>query len=164
MAGNSDDLNVWLDEHGSNLVLYARQWVGCHADAEDVVHDAFLRFWRRRQRVRDPLAYLYRCVRNAAVDWGRRQRRESGRRATISGEPMLEPRCQRTDAAGRHAALEDGLRQLPDEQREVLVLKHWSGLTFEAIGRALQIPPRTAQSRYRYALEKLRILLAELET
>jgi RNA polymerase sigma-70 factor (ECF subfamily) len=164
MTGNPDDLDAWLGEHGASLVLYARQWVDCHADAEDVVHDAFLRFWRRRERVRDPLAYLYRCVRNAAIDCCRRQRRRRTGQASSVDQPTLESCCQDAGIDRRRAALEDALRQLPQQQREVLVLKHWSGLTFEGIGRAVGIPCRTAQSRYRYALEKLRILLAEVET
>jgi RNA polymerase sigma-70 factor, ECF subfamily len=48
------------------------------------------------------------------------------------------------------------LGELPAEQRAVVHLKHWEGLTFEGIAAALEIPPNTAASRYRYGLDKLR--------
>ena len=160
MHGRSTELDTWLEEHGAKLVLYARQWVDCHADAEDVFHEAFLRFWRQRQSVREPQAYLYRCVRSAAIDWNRQRSRR--KEQTLVAEPMLDAGSHQQDE--RIAELEAAVAELPIEQREVLVLKHWCGLTFEAIGEALDIPQRTAQSRHRYALEKLREILTEAET
>ena len=53
-------------------------------------------------------------------------------------------------------AIRDALGSLPPEQREVVILKVWHGLTFAEIGAALDIPDNTAASRYRYALQKLR--------
>jgi len=52
------------------------------------------------------------------------------------------------------------LRRLPVRQSEVVVLKVWEGLTFAQIGDVLAVSPATATSRYRYALEKLTVLLA----
>ena len=54
------------------------------------------------------------------------------------------------------------LAELPPEQRAVAHLKLWTGLTFEQIAAALEIPPNTAASRYRYALDKLRARLRPL--
>ena len=51
------------------------------------------------------------------------------------------------------------LAKLPPNQREVIVLKIWHGLTFEAIGDLLELSPNTAAGRYRYGLEKLRTFL-----
>jgi RNA polymerase sigma-70 factor (ECF subfamily) len=73
--GEIDDQTRWLSEQAPRLILFARQWVSCHADAEDVFHTAFVRFWRQKDRVRDPIPFLYTCVRRAAVNW----RRERGR-------------------------------------------------------------------------------------
>jgi RNA polymerase sigma-70 factor (ECF subfamily) len=64
VADASDDWAVWLDQHGAALVLLARQWLPCRAEAEDVVQEAFVRFWRSRQRAADPAAYLYACVKH----------------------------------------------------------------------------------------------------
>jgi RNA polymerase sigma-70 factor (ECF subfamily) len=56
--------------------------------------------------------------------------------------------------------LQQALRQLPDEQRETVFLKIWSGMTLLEISEMTEIPPNTVASRYRYALEKLRELSA----
>ena len=58
--------------------------------------------------------------------------------------------------------LADALAELPAEQRAVVHLKLWEGLTFEEIAAALEIPPNTAASRYRYGLDKLRDRLRPL--
>src|SRR5438876_12030553 len=89
MAGVSDEWAVWLDEHGAALVLFARQWVWCRADPEDVVQEGFVRFWRTRERARDPAAYLYACVRNCALHWQRSGMRRS-RREEAAARPEAE--------------------------------------------------------------------------
>ena len=52
-----------------------------------------------------------------------------------------------------------GLAALPQDQREVIVLKIWHKHTFEEIGGLLDISPNTAAGRYRYGLQKLRMFL-----
>jgi RNA polymerase sigma-70 factor (ECF subfamily) len=61
----------------------------------------------------------------------------------------------------RRALVQSALGHLPQEQREVLVMKIWGGLSFPQIAEALQLSANTAASRYRYALAKLREQLAE---
>ncbi|HXC99497.1 MAG TPA: sigma-70 family RNA polymerase sigma factor, partial [Verrucomicrobiae bacterium] len=58
--------------------------------------------------------------------------------------------------------LAQALGELPADQRAVLHLKLWEGLTFEQIAEALDISPNTAASRYRYGLDKLRDRLRPL--
>ena len=142
------------------MVLYARQWVNCHADAEDVFHDAFVQFWRNAGSARNPTAYLYRCIRTVAIDWSRSPKRRDSD-LTDNDTALLVAAGADSDAEERREHLEQTLRQLPSEQREVLILKHWGGLTFEGIGETLDIPPRTAQSRYRYGVARLRELMLE---
>src|SRR5229473_1577314 len=89
MAGAPDEWAVWLDQHGAALILFARQWVFGRADAEDVVQEAFIRFWRSRQRATDPAAYLYACVKHCALDWQRGRQRQS-RREQAAARPEAE--------------------------------------------------------------------------
>jgi RNA polymerase sigma-70 factor (ECF subfamily) len=148
------------------MLLLARQWVGGRADAEDVVQEAFLRFWRARDRADDPVAYLYACVKRAALDWQRGGQRRARRERAVAGsrpeagqdEPMLTSPLERAE---RRATVEAALEMLPVPQREVLVMKVWAQLTYPQIAEALGIPADTAASRYRYALAKLRDVLAE---
>jgi RNA polymerase sigma-70 factor (ECF subfamily) len=59
-------------------------------------------------------------------------------------------------------AVESALRRLPEEQREVIVLRVWGQLSFQEIADALEAPPNTVASRYRYGLAKLRDILKPL--
>jgi RNA polymerase sigma-70 factor, ECF subfamily len=161
MPGGSDQWTDWLDQHGAALVLLARQWVSSRADAEDVVQEAFIRFWRSRHRVAEPVAYLYSAVKHCALDWQRGQKRQSRREevaARSEGEPLFDAPLEQDE---RRATFDAALRNLPESQREVLVMKIWGGLSFPQIAEALRISANTAASRYRYALAKLREQLAE---
>jgi RNA polymerase sigma-70 factor, ECF subfamily len=161
VAGSTEEWTVWLDQHGAALVLFARQSVPHRADAEDVVQEGFVRFWRSRERATDPAAYLYGCVKHCILDWQRARKRQS-RREEAAARPEAEkffisPLEQEELCANVTAAL----RNLPETQREVLVMKIWGGLSFPQIAEALRISANTAASRYRYALIKLREQLAE---
>jgi RNA polymerase sigma-70 factor (ECF subfamily) len=161
MAESPDEWAVWLDRHGPALVLLARQWVAPRADAEDVVQDAFVRFWRSRHRAADPAAYLYACVKRSALDWQRGRARRARREAAAArpeGEPLFDGPAEQAE---RRAAIAAALGALPADQREVLVMKVWGGLSFPQIADALGVPANTAASRYRYALARLREQLAE---
>jgi RNA polymerase sigma-70 factor, ECF subfamily len=152
-----DDWTRWLDGHGPTLLLLARQWAPSPSDAQDIVQEAFLGFWRTRQNVADPASYLYACLRRSAVDLYRRnqsrRRHEQGAaREEVSGGWFGD----RADQDSRLASIETALQSLPPEQREVLTMKIWGRLKFKQIAAALGVSPYTAASRYRYGLEKLR--------
>jgi RNA polymerase sigma-70 factor, ECF subfamily len=159
---DDDDWSVWLARHGRAMLLFARQWAASGTDAEDVVQEAFLRFWRSRGRADDPAAYLYACVRHCALDLRRAgRRREDRERSAARPELTADWFTDVPERRDRVERIERGLRELPGPQREVVVLKVWGRLSFEQVGVALSIPANTAASRYRYALEKLRATLAE---
>jgi RNA polymerase sigma-70 factor (ECF subfamily) len=156
-----DRLEQWLDQHAAALVLFARGWLSSHADAEDVVQEAFVRFWRSRDRVSDPAAYLYACVKRCALEWiragARRSRREEAT-ARAEAEPLFQDALEQQE---RRVAIEEALASLPEKQREVLVMRIWGDLSFPQIAEALGVPTETATSRYRYALAKLHEAFAE---
>jgi RNA polymerase sigma-70 factor (ECF subfamily) len=161
MAGERDSWSVWLDQNGAALVLFARQWVPNRADAEDVVQEAFIRFWRSRDRVAEPIAYLYASVKHCALDWHRGRNRQSRREEVVARPEAESLFAGSTEQEERRAAIDAKLRELPESQREVLVLTIWGGLSFPQIAKVLQISVNTAASRYRYALARLREQLAE---
>jgi RNA polymerase sigma-70 factor (ECF subfamily) len=150
----------WFEAHGPKLLLCARQWTRSFADAEDVVQEAFVRYWRhQRQLPGEPQALLVTSIRRAAIDLARRESRRATREEKAGdgleeSQAFFEP--QPGDEAERRREIEAALQRLPAEQREVLVLKIWNELTFEQIAGALGVPLNTAASRYRYALAALR--------
>ena len=152
--------SAWLDERAPGLVLLARQWADSHAEAEDIVQDAFVRFWPKRRSARNAHAYLYACVRSAAMNRRRGEARRRRREQAVAppAESLFEDRVKQDE---RRQAIEQALRLLPVEQKEVVIMKIWGGLTFQGIGEALAIPPNTAASRYRYALGALRETLQQ---
>lgn len=161
MDASEADWQSWLDRHGAALVLLARQFVPAQADAEDIVQDAFIRFWRTRSTVADPAAYLFSCVKRGALDRLRGQQRRL-RREEQAARPEAEPAFfAEAEKAERAALIQAALVTLPTEQAEVLVMKIWGGLSFTQIAMATDTSPNTSASRYRYALARLREILAE---
>jgi RNA polymerase sigma-70 factor, ECF subfamily len=137
------------------LVLFARQWVRSGADAEDIVQEAFVRFWRQNRDVANR-GLLYATVRSVALDLIRKDSRRARREAEAYSDTVqtIEPQFEGDDDSQR--LLAGAINRLPHEQREVLVMKIWNDLTFAEIGEGLGISQNTAASRYRYALAALR--------
>ena len=144
-----------FSEVAPGLLLFARQWVQSAADAEDIVQEAFVKFWRRNHNIENR-ALLYAAVRSIALDFIRRDSRRARREATAlaEAEPSIEPQFEWEDDT--QSALAAAVGSLPHDQREVLVLKIWNELTFSEIAGALGISQNTAASRYRYALSNLK--------
>jgi RNA polymerase sigma-70 factor (ECF subfamily) len=145
---------------GPALVLLARQYAHSIDEAEDAVQEGLLHAWQKRSSVNDLRAYAFACVRSAALDLGKSQRRRVQRQERLRG--MAADSVWLTAPSEQHEMrlrLEGALRQLPEEQREVVVMKVWGELSFAQIGEALDVPLNTAASRYRYAMEQLRDLL-----
>jgi RNA polymerase sigma-70 factor, ECF subfamily len=144
-----------FSELAPGLLLFARQWTRSAADAEDIVQEAFVKFWRRNHQINNR-ALLYATVRSIALDFIRRDKRRARREATVfaGSDPTVEPQFEWEDEA--QSALAAAVSCLPQDQREVLVLKIWNELTFSEIAGALGISQNTAASRYRYALAHLK--------
>jgi RNA polymerase sigma-70 factor (ECF subfamily) len=154
-VANHEDWKVCFSEYGPGLLLFARQWVRSSADAEDIVQEAFVKFWRRNHRI-DNRALLYATVRSIALDLIRRDSRRARREAEAFSDVAQSSQPQFAVEDESQRALAAAVDLLPHEQREVLVMKIWNELTFAEIGSALEISQNTAASRYRYALSALK--------
>jgi RNA polymerase sigma factor (sigma-70 family) len=140
-----------IDTHSAPLVLYARQW--CDAP-EDVVQEAFIKLVRQRRPPEDAVAWLYRVVRNGALDEAKMARRRL-RRESAAVRPVrwfVEPEVDGLDAETAVAALEG----IAPERREVVVAHHWGGLSFEQIAAVAGCSASTAFRRYTAGVEDLR--------
>src|SRR5262249_24154936 len=147
-----DRLGRLVDEHAPALVLYARQW--CSAP-EDVVQEAFLALVTQKRPPYNPLPWLYRVTRNAAISAGRAERR---RRRHETAAAALTPVWFLPDAAGGLDAdtAAAALQALPIELREIIVGQLWGGLTFEQIAEVAGCSSSTAHRWYVARLSALR--------
>lgn len=150
-----DDWKVCFAEAAPGLVLFARQFVRSIADAEDIVQEAFVRFWRKQHPIENR-ALLFATVRSISLDLLRRDARRARREAEAIAEADQSVPPQLDTASESQRALAAAIDLLPAEQREVLVMKVWNELTFADIATVLEISPNTAASRYRYALVALK--------
>lgn len=150
------DWQPWFDRHQAALLLLARQYLANAEEAQDALQEGFVKFWRTRERARDPVAYLFTCVRSAALDLRRSRLARTVRERAVAGDLFAAP----AELDDRRQTLEAALQALPQEQREVVVLKIWSELTFAQIAEALHISANTVASRYRYAIARLQSALA----
>jgi RNA polymerase sigma-70 factor, ECF subfamily len=159
------DWQHWLVAHASSLLLFARQQARCEADAQDLVQEAVVEAW---QRLADdgppPLPLVFATIKRRAVDWARKQDRRAGREATLIEENAVCWFDSGVEDRERDQLIQSAMRQLSIDQREVVTLKVWGGLTFAEIAQALEIPANTAASRYRYGIEELRRLTKEVLT
>jgi RNA polymerase sigma-70 factor (ECF subfamily) len=145
------DVRSIYDRHGPALVACACSVLSDYPLAEDIVHNVFLRALRGDLLLPDsPSAYFYRAVKNAALNARRDRQRESPLPA--DSDWLLHKSGDRTVSL----ALQRALDRLPADQREIVILHHWLGCTFDEAAGALGISANTAASRYRYALLKLR--------
>lgn len=154
-SGIDEDWKTCFAQLGPALLLFARRWTNCRADAEDIVQEAFVRFWRR-QHSPENRALLYATVRSTALDRLRSEHRRARREATVAGDgpEFFESPFAATDEGQQMLAV--AVDQLPADQREVVILKIWNELTFAEIAQVLEISQNTAASRYRYALGTLK--------
>ena len=144
----ASQLTEWIDDHAAALTLFARQQC---ADPEAVVQEAFCKLARSRHDTIDSVAWLYRVVRNGAIDAGKAERRRRKRETQrAKSELWFDESTADADEAVQ------ALAALPAEQREVIVLRIWSGLTLEQIAFACDCSVSSVHRRYEAGLQTLR--------
>jgi RNA polymerase sigma-70 factor (ECF subfamily) len=159
---NSSDverLTRVVNDCAAALVLYARQWLDW-ASAQDVVQEALVALVSQRRAPRNPAAWMYRAVRNRAIDNVRaaeRRRRRERSIASMRGEWFVRDDDALLDAQ----AAEESLQRLDVELREVVVLRIWGDLTFAEIAEIMQLGVSTVHDRYKSALGQLRSALEQ---
>jgi RNA polymerase sigma-70 factor, ECF subfamily len=129
-------------------------------DAEDAVQEALVRAWRELPRLRDIDRFdgwLRRLLVNACHDIGRRHRRHAAMRLVeLAVEPVAVDSWRAIDERER---LGRAFERLPMDQRTVLALTHYLGLTGPEVAAAVGAPLGTVKSRLRYATAALRAAL-----
>ena len=153
---------AWLEDSGEVFFLYARQKTRSEADAKDVFQDALVETWQKSERKIPDKALVFATIRRRAIDLGRSTDRRSTREQRVS-EGFDSWFVNDFAEADTRQFLSSAIIALPDDQREVLILRIWGDLSFPAIASMTKVSVATATSRYRYALERLRGSLTELK-
>ena len=153
---------MW-DRYAGDLLAYLQAVLCSRLDAEDVLQTVFVRIVQKRHRLakaRRLDAYVYRMARNEAFRLiGRRKK---GRTFEAVNEPWLVVPEGHKESDDLAEQLQAALGRLPQPQREVIVMKIYRQKTFLEISGLLGLSQNTVASRYRYGMEKLRILLENL--
>lgn len=172
-AGNEQAFRQLFDALYGPLLGFARSLVRDEAVAEDVVQEAFVRLWDRRERLDEEIplrAWLFRTVRNLALNI----RRDTTTRERLLGDPLVAdtaaaPRPPAapdvaTEGTDLHARVTLLVTELPPRQREALLLSRVEGLSHAEVAAAMGCAPRTVNNHLVAALGTLRRRLAEVGT
>lgn len=150
------DPGALYERLGPSLHRYAVMILANPVEAEDAVHQVFAALVRRGTSDLDaPEPYLRTAVRNECFSQLRRRQADSA-----GSDALLEACSAADDRPDERIALEAALRGIPPDQREVVHLKVFEGLTFQEIANLTSESINTVASRYRYAMQKLRVMLA----
>jgi RNA polymerase sigma-70 factor, ECF subfamily len=181
--GNREAFVLLVKRHQTPLYNFALRHLASSTAAEDVVQESFIRVFQNAPDFRTSsrfTAWLYAIARNLCIDFLRkRTHRRHQSLDELSG--TNDGRGHSTVSLGDRTAddtanvertamaLEIGARvlsainQLPEDQREVFLLREISNLPFNEIAKVVQAPENTVKSRMRYALERLQAALSEFE-
>lgn len=140
-------LGELFDRHAAALALYASQWT---AAGDDCVQEALIELARQPQAPENPAAWLFRVVRNRALNAARSERRRS------THEQAAHTRRSSGAGAAPTIELTDALSTLEPTTREIVILRIWGQLSWEEIAAVVGGSKSAAQRHYVNALEQLR--------
>ena len=160
---DADALGELYDQHGRTVFGMLYRMLGAPEPAEEVTQDAFHAVWRRAATYRADRSsvrtWLLSIARNAAIDWRRTKGKRIAREAAIdeAAELVEEQRIDdRVIASLRAERVRAAVASLPEEQRVVLSLSFWAGLSQTEIAERTGAPLGTVKSRVRLGMSKLR--------
>jgi RNA polymerase sigma-70 factor, ECF subfamily len=175
--GDVRAFELLVTRHRKPLFNFILRFVRDTAAAEDVTQETFLRLVKGAdayERQAKFTTWLYTIARNLCVDAARRGKHrkaasldapigdEEGSASLLDlvpdGGAAVDRQAQSRELAVR---LQQAIESLPDEQREIFLLREVADLQFNEIANVIGCPENTVKSRMRYALEKLREALEE---
>jgi RNA polymerase sigma-70 factor (ECF subfamily) len=177
--GDRDAFGTIVRRHERPLYNFVLRQLRSPAAAEELTQEAFLRVVKNATEFKHEARFstwLYTIARNLCVDHGRRMKHR--RHASLDAAPsddapsLLERvpdpgplgNVDRSAAASEiRASVIRAVEELPDDQREVFLLREVAGLPFREIAEVVGIGENTIKSRMRYALERLRDALSDFE-
>jgi len=151
-----------FDLCGSRLLNFLQWKLLSQDDARDVLQEVFLVLVRNRKRFRgveNPLAFAFQVARNESVRFIKHAIRSRDKVQLAAAEIFVASEDCPNVAVETAEWITNALSQLDERQREVIVLKVYSGFGFREISQILHTPQGTVATRYRRGLEKLREII-----
>ena len=177
IAGDLDQFAILVDRYQHKLYSFFFRSTGSRDGAAELAQETFVRAYRKADSFRSDAKFstwLFRIARNLAIDESRKRKfrrhrsleenvanRESGQLKTRIADSRAPDPERRTADRALKTQIAHAVECLPDDQREVFLLRQIQGLSFREIADLCDISENTAKSRMRYALEKLRSLLSD---
>jgi RNA polymerase sigma-70 factor (ECF subfamily) len=167
--GDARAFEVVFERHVDAAFSLAYRMCGRRAMAEDVIQEAFLSLWRAGAAY-DPArgsvrAWVLRVVHNRAVDMFRRTAARSSRDVPDEGLAEQLPAAELTEAEAERRddarLVRSALSDLSRDQRRVIELAYFGGLSHSEIAEMLELPTGTVKGRMRLGLTKLRTRLGD---
>ena len=152
----ADEMVKIIDAHFAPLLFYAQQWDA--VAAEDIVQEAFLKLLRQSHQKGCPenvAAWLFRVVRNGAISRFRKNRRRKEHEHK-HGQSRINWSVPTQETAFEQAEMAEMLDQLPIEQRELVIMRIWGGLSFDEMAGLTNVSRTTVFRKYNQALETLK--------
>ncbi|MBI2840216.1 MAG: sigma-70 family RNA polymerase sigma factor [Acidobacteria bacterium] len=157
--GDRGAFQQFYSRHAGRVLGYVRQLTRNPALAEDITQEAFVAVWLKAASYQadrgDPAGWLFTITRNKLVDKWRRGDRD----AETDGAPILAGLADPPNPIDVRVSLRQAMSHLTDDQRRMLEMAYYGGLTYEETADALRVPVGTLKSRMRAALGQLRVIL-----
>jgi len=164
--GDSDSLKRLMVIHSSGVLHLLQNIVGDPSAAEALAQEAFFKAFQNISRFKDGTnlrVWLFTIARNTALDHLRREKRSRVRNVDLEGVPELEDTnmepASEFEKKEESARIREAVDELPRLEREVVFLRIFEALTWDAISDILKVPEATVRSWMNRALSRLRITL-----
>lgn len=157
--GSTDALERIYEKYRKDALVLAIALLNDKSAAEDVLHNVFLSFARNIEKFKltgSLRGYLLTCIANRARNANKAKNTQG---AALDATEAVEDPPETIICNEQLEQLSNAMAQLPYEQRETIMLHFQAGMTFKKIAVSLDISVNTAKSRYRYGLDKLRLIL-----
>ncbi|AWM39504.1 ECF RNA polymerase sigma factor RpoE [Gemmata obscuriglobus] len=164
-AGDPAAVSDCIARYGGLVWSLARRFLGSPSDAEDAVQDVFIELWKNAGRYDPDRAseptYVTMIARRRLIDRKRRAARVPGAQPFAEEPPAGEPPVARVEIEDEAAQATAALAELRDEERRVIRLAIYDGLTHEEIAAATGLPVGTVKTHIRRGLIRVRERLAQ---
>lgn len=172
VSGETELFETLVTEHQARVYNLALRMVSNRADADDCAQEAFIKAFRALPSFRGDASvssWLYRLTTNVCLDFlrGKKRRAETALTAATEDGEAIDPDIPDpsdgpealAEKSERRAMVQRALGRLPDDFRQVLLLRELGGLSYDEIGRAMQLEAGTVKSRIFRARRKLADIL-----